>query len=245
MKRLIYTIFFILSIVSANAQLFVLHSSTSAKPPAAPPGNPYRQFATYGSVVDNTTHTITYTQTPVSGNLLVLVVNADAAITTPSGWTKNVTRTNGKETSMYSKVAGSSEPTNVTVTIGAATTCAMVAFEFTGRSGNLDQVVAVNGSPPTNDMFIGTTPTTTQSNEIVIAAFGAGNNTGQTLGPFISWTNGFTQVAAVVTTSDDANGDLDLAVAIFDAHSTGTFSTTVSFTVEDGHVSNGIMATYK
>lgn len=142
---------------------------------------------------------INYAATPASGNLLfaAVYVNEHAGavtITGPSGWTQIPTdspsdNASNVKTALYYKTAGASEPTHVTGSLSSAVSWGMVVWEFnsdTGGTWNLDQSAHSTGT--STAPASGTTATTSQANEICVAAIGVGNANPTLSAP----TNGFT-----------------------------------------------------
>lgn len=198
------------------------------------------QNKSYGSSADSAGHTITLNNTPVSGNLLILCVNADWDIpTAPSGWTLIQKQASNCIGAIYFKVAGASEPKNITVTQSSSSSMAIYVMEFSGMSASpLDtSSFATNQVSPVNS---GTTPTTIQANELLIATanFSPDTNTLVT-----SWSNSFSEKVQIVPSAGTA---LRLAVSFRIVSATGAYSTAataVNANTTNAH--NGLIATFK
>ena len=134
------------------------------------------------------TVTATFGVTPVAGDLLVAVmgVGGNTSINTPSGWNLAVSESNSASQAIFYKIAGSAEPTAVTVTTGAAFQLGLQIYEYSGISANspLDQATTTAGmGTATNGAAI----STTQPDELVLAATVI--NTPTTF----TWSNSFTK----------------------------------------------------
>jgi hypothetical protein len=215
------------------------------------PGYPilWKQYATYIPTAASTTHTITFTTTPTTGNMLILVATADSTITTPTGWTRDVTLVASCETSIYRKISAGTE-TNVAVTIASSTTMVMAIFEFVGYAGTLDASSSGSGASQAYTISCGTTGATTATNDLAIAMVGvdvqpAGPNA---RGRVVSWTNNFQTLLWIYSTRPSPTINTEMAIAIMKRPTTGTVTTTATMLSSQnfaGTTSNGLIACYK
>lgn len=181
------------------------------------------QKKTYASTANNTSHSVSPTSTPTSGNLLMLAVCADSTVTTPSGWTLS----SGASTVsfvglyLYWKISNGTEST-ISVTIGGSTSCAMEVFEYSGlTTGDKFASNSPGGSP--TSVATGTTAATTAANEM-IAAIEGHNVTGNTV---TGWSNSLVQQDTIVTTGSATN--VRLTTALKTVSATGTQTSTATF----------------
>lgn len=226
----------LLSVIGLQAQI------PNLPPLATNAGQLFIQKATYGSSAAALTHTITLAKTPVQGDLMILCADADNTVSTPSGWTMQISSIHSGALYLFSKVAGASEPTSISVTLSGSTSCALGYVEFAGRSGTVDKTLATNGVSTTT-LTCGPTATTTQASEVVIAAIGLWEGTGHTWGPFISFDHSFNMIIDISSTVTSAREDLGIAIALVTAtgayQSQGTWTTTATNTID------GVIATFK
>ena len=198
-----------------------------------------------GTSGNQTSITVTFDSTPTEDNLLILVhdYGSAATVTLPSGWSqaaqKRDTNDNGNTTTIAYKVAGASESTAVTVTVGSSKHSTLSIFEYSGivTSSPLDQS-ATNGCGDGRSCSIGTTGTTSQADELVIGGLGISGSTG---GWNDEWTNSFTQQTTIVSTGSGTKSDS--TVADFIASSTGTFESTETWNQDKKAF--GVIATFK
>jgi hypothetical protein len=80
---------------------------------------PIVQFAVYTSNPDAPSHAVSFTNAPVSGNLLIFIASSGSTLNVPSGWTKNSTLVQDLETSIFSKVSAGTETTITITTVGS------------------------------------------------------------------------------------------------------------------------------
>lgn len=178
------------------------------------------QTKKYGSAADNTSHTITFDTQPVQGNLLILAVAADWDIPTPpSGWTQIRQHQTSVIGALFYKVAGSSEPTSVSVVQSTSSSMALMLFEFSGLTAAPFDTSAYTIAAQASPLSTNTTPTTAQAKELLIAlaAFAPDNNT-----EVISWSNGFKTEDQVIPTSGTI---IRLVVASAIVDGVGAYST--------------------
>ena len=176
------------------------------------------QSATGGGTANSVS--ATFTATPTAGRLLVGVAatrNA-GALTAPAGWSTAVTQTGAGSPSqaIFYKLAGSAEPTTVTVTVGAnGPANAIHLYELTCVTA-----VHATGSANGNSTAVSSgTVTTTQANTFLFAALVTRNGDS-----FVSWSGGFSEATDFTVGN---GGNLTVAGAATRAAATaGTYSTT-------------------
>jgi hypothetical protein len=217
--------------------------------PGNKPGTPWMQASSYGSTVNSTTHSSKpVAWVPVVGNDLFLMVLSDVAtVTTPSGWALNAgasQTTTPIKVYCFTKVAGSSEPQSVTVTLSASDPCAIIFIEWPAGFGTADDI--------SNGTFVDSPFTQNIS--------GTFNNTGfpelffgiltyvplnphTTLGP---WTvdSGYTIVATATAMSGGLGYDLVVCFKIETVSGSRSFNITSTF-VDAGSTSPWLYLSYK
>lgn len=171
-------------------------------------------------------------------NTLVAVFSSQSnpGTITLNGWTLDASITNtssNDRTSVYRKTAGASESKTVTLGTQNSVSGTITVYELTGVDtvNPVDQTSSMQSAATTGQVVsIPTTSTTTQTNEIAIAA--ASFSSSSTYG---SWSNGF--IGASSTTSNGFSAALELT-------SKQTVST--SFTTgSTGRKYQGLIVTYK
>jgi hypothetical protein len=196
----------------------------------------------YISSANATTHTVTFGSTPTNGNLLVLAGASNDVISTPAGWTLAVQGIDFKDVKIFYKTAGVSEPTGVTVTIGSSTSCALVAWEYSGMaaSSQLDKTASATAQGPTAH-GTGTTAATAQASELLIAVVGTdGTNTMSTSG----WSNSFTAELDGDTTGS-AGFETYITTSSRIVSATATYTTTATTSTSGSTHDSGVIATFK
>lgn len=164
------------------------------------------------------TSTATLGSTPTNGNTLIAVHFANATPTTPAGWTQVRQRNFGtsRYLTAYRKNAGGSEPTGLTVTATGASLQDLHLYEYSGLATAPDDQGVDNASGGATSLSTGTTGTTAQADELLMAAV-AGI---AALNGVNSYTNSFAEQA---DTARMGSGDRIVSA-------TGTFDTTIAWT---------------
>jgi hypothetical protein len=203
---------------------------------------------------------MSFSLTPVSGNLLVLVGTGDSTFNAISGWTKNVTLVIACETTIWSKVSNGTE-TSVTASMATADCCCLAMFEFAGVSV-LDQAASSSANSSTTTLVpTKTTLTTTGTNDVIVAMVGVDQpNLGtNSIGPIISWDNSTGSVASATSgfmtnvyltskvATTGAQRNVDMGIAVTKATSAGTFGTTATLSKLQSvaNSNNGMIACYR
>jgi hypothetical protein len=134
------------------------------------------------SATATTATTGTLVQPPTPGNILTLAIyyQAGGTLATPAGWSAvaSAADSTSAKTAVFQKLAGSSEPTSITVTVPAASSIVVIYDEWTGVSTASPIDTAADGTAATAGT--GTT---------AVAVTGAGNptQTGDIGLTFLGW----------------------------------------------------------
>jgi hypothetical protein len=150
------------------------------------------QSAHAASSGDASSIAATFASPPGSGNLLVAIAGNRAASSpaTPAGWSVAIDETaNAPGQVIFYRIAAAAEPATVTVSgYTTATRLGLQVYEYRGiaYSAPLDRTASSAGSGTA--LATGTTPTTGQPVELLVAAFVI-----DTAGTIDGWTNGFTE----------------------------------------------------
>jgi hypothetical protein len=145
------------------------------------------QFAAGGDDVNGST-TASLTGRPTAGNILVLIVASQNAVTVDGTWTLLNSSTVGGIGSVYiwSKISTGSDQTTVyTHTAATQSTWAMGEFTRGGLANTLDQIASDAALSVPCDT--GATPITTQATELCIGAIMALPRVVPTIGPTAPW----------------------------------------------------------
>ena len=221
-------------------------SGTTSTPAA--PGDSLTNVATATNVGSNSSYTLNFGWTATAGRLLILTASWDkdvdnlieftGGLTT---WTNVDYRINADMVTgaMYYKVADGTE-TSVRLQWTNGEDISIRVGEYSGivSVDPLDVKSFGMTSGETSSVATGTTAATSQNDEFAIAMMGS--DSGDKTNSGRSWSNGFTEVAWVHSSS----GDPGLSVAEKDLTSTGTVQTTFT-TSEAGDEMVAIVATFK
>ncbi len=221
-------------------------ATVTPTPTPTPPVVAQVQKATAGSAGDASSITATYGTAPTQGNLLVLVhhYRNPNIVTVPAGWMKAVVLV-GPQTATLTiayKIAELAEGNGVTVSVGHDARQTLTIFEYSGidTASPLDQTAFNPCISATTSCSTGTTATTVQTDELVIAGIatnGASGGFGNT------WTNGFTQQSTVASTGGGPVQQSNSSTADLIVSATGTFETTESWVTS--RKAQGVIATFK
>lgn len=205
----------------------------------------------------NATVQLSGTGTPATaGNLLLVAVNSDATVATPSGYTLIASSIHNAGCYLYGKVAAGGE-TGVTVTPNVAASTSVAIAEIGNLSGatvaNILDKTASNGTGTgQNTRSTGTTAGTVQADEYAVAVWGYSANTASFPADFGSggnnkWsaqTNSFTEKIDVGTTKSSAT-NVGLCIAVKDLSSTGTVESTATVINSNSIPAESLLATFK
>ena len=139
----------------------------------------------------NPSISVTFANTPTSGNFLIAIAGVgNATITTPSGWSTAINE-GGSSTSpgqaIFYKVAGSSESKTVTVAVSGTTYIGLQIFEYQNVSPT-SPVDAVSSKTGSGTAITTNSISTSQANDLIIVGVVTNASTS-----FSSWTNSFTE----------------------------------------------------
>jgi len=201
------------------------------------------------------TCTLTFGSAATAGTTLLVAVNSDATVGTPSGYTSLVSSIHNAGCYLFGKVAAGGE-TSVTVTPSvSASTCVAMA-EIGNLSGaaianRLDVSTSNGAASAAFTWSTGTTGTTAQADEYAVAVWGysaaVGTGSDFTTGGGNKWinqTNGFTEKLDVGTTKA-VNTNVGLCIAVKDLSSTGTVESTVTELNSQATPAETLIATFK
>lgn len=174
-----------------------------------------------------------------SGNLLVLCVNSDATMSTPTGWTVGKSQVNDSGGYIYWRIADNTSTDTPTLNNGASTCIAWA--EYSGNAASQPDASASTGASTSGGTrSTGTTGTTAQADELAVALWGwSGSGSGFT---WSGQTNSFVEQIDVGTTKGGGI-NVGLCVATKALAATGTVESTA--TVSTNKASVGIVVTFK
>lgn len=207
-------------------------------------------FTTGGADAPNVAATLPLPTSP--GNRVVIAVTSNATLQTPSGFGVDRSQVNNNAEYRFGKATGAGGETSWTIapTSGNAAIAGFV-MEVAGLTASpVDQVISAGSGTNSSTRSTGTTPTTTQAAEWLLAscAWSRGSGAVNSINDG-SWTNGFTDVVkagggvAEVATSKGSGTNVGIALAERTVSSTGTFETTA--TLAASSPGTAILVTYK
>lgn len=176
---------------------------------------------------------VTLSAPATAGNLILVAGNSDATLSTPSGFTAGPNVVYAAGFYLFYKVAAGGE-TTVTLTPSVNRTVAGGILEYSGiaASSPLDATASASntGSSTAGPVTAGSTGTTAQSVELVIALTGP-HSFPDSAGPNSpSWTNSYTNRVSTATSFATGSQNCALFVAELVVSSTGAQSTSTSWT---------------
>lgn len=198
----------------------------------------------------------TFGDTPTEGNLLVATVyersgNAHSGFSiSGSGWTKRIGRdaeisdsTYRRSMAVWTKVAGSSEPTGITMTTGATAKGIIQEFEHDGDEDLwefLDESSADNGTTSNaSSLSSGSTASVSGASFLELGFYYVKRGASDPLIFSSAFTNG---LGDEVESSSGINGRIVAVAYDGDDTTEETKSTTVSHTATGGIVNNGLIS---
>jgi autotransporter-associated beta strand protein len=203
----------------------------------------------FSSGSSSTSFAVTLSAAPANGNTLVAVIStrgtaADRVTgitSTGATWARVAQSTNssGSTTEIWSAPVGSGAATGVTIATVAGR-CAGVVIEYSGilTASAVDQTAASPGATSISPLT-GTTPSTTQANELWIGGIGYRSST-PTLGSIL---NSFTSVASAQSTSNTPGNNAKVNALERIVSATGTASS--GGTLDTSVAWSGAIATFK
>jgi hypothetical protein len=211
--------------------------------------------ANTGATASPANVTVNLGATATAGNTLLVVVNSDATVNTPSGYTPLVSSIHNAGCYLFGKVAAGSE-TGVTATpTTAASTCVAIAEigNLTGAAiaNRLDVTASAGSSTGSATWSTGTTGTTAQADEYAVAVWGytasVGVGSDFTNGGGNKWinhTNSFVEKLDIGTSKASAT-NVGICIAVKDLSATGTVESTVTELNSQGTPCETLIATFK
>lgn len=187
----------------------------------------------------------TYASTPTPGNRLFAMAVSDATLDgtgmASAGWTLAASKVADAGLYIWSKIAGASEPTTVTVVPTTAAPTNLRITEISGLDTNaIDAVVTNSGGTAATSISTGTTGATSDADEWALAVFGIARHRSGT-GTVTAYSNGFVETAQVANAA--GNKPL-LATATKTLSATGTVECTATLSVAEDHPA-GLVVTYR
>lgn len=181
--------------------------------------------------------TATYDTAPTQNNLLIAVVSATtlAATVGITGWEIADAEDNAGCVKIFFKIAGASEPSAVTATATGSGATQIHIYEFSGNvttTPHDQQAGANSGLGTTRSQSTGTTGTTAQADELLLAGVSVNGSFGATP----TWSNSFT---------GGPTGANRLASAYRIVAATGTYETTADWTAGSLRRAQGTLVTFK
>lgn len=180
-----------------------------------------------------------------SGSTLFLLISTDFTMSTPSGWTLDRSQVNNNGHYHFRKAASGGE-NSWNVTLGnASAIAAWIVREARGlQSSPVDGVNSTGSGTAALTRATGSTPTTTNDNDLIAVSFGFLSAAGTTPPTVTSLASG-TTVAAQIATSRTGGGNYNVGIAYaeFEVGVTAGWSDTATFSASVA--STGIVVAYK
>jgi hypothetical protein len=176
------------------------------------------------------------------GNQLIIIIVSNATVNTPAGFALDKSQVNNDGHYVYRKATAAGE-TSWTVTPTTADSGCWYVAEISGLTASpLDQVISTGAGTASTTRSTGTTPTTTQADELLLASWGSSS----AVNPAPSWsgeTNSFVEEITDRRTTRTSGTNVGLAVASRIVAATGAYESTA--TASQSTTSTGILVTYK
>lgn len=191
--------------------------------------------------------TVTFDTAATAGNLLVAAGCSDATLTGPSGFTLAEDAVDAQGAYLWWRIAAGGE-TGLTITPGVNRPVALVIAEYSGitASSPVDQTAfATNSGAPTVSASPGTSGTTAQAVELVVAMIGLHSFADNAQPTSPSWTNSYTNRGTAVsayTTTGSQNSGVILADLVTSSVGTQTSTATWTNSCQDF---GAVLATFK
>lgn len=135
---------------------------------------------------------VTLDAPPTAGNLMVAVVNSDATIATPSGFTLAISAVSGQGLYIFYRVVVGGDSATVTFTPDHSTAVAAGIIEYSGLTATPLDKTASNTTGGGSSIATGTTATTSQADELLLAVIGPHNPTSGSTFSLTGITAGYT-----------------------------------------------------
>lgn len=106
------------------------------------------QLNTFGSSADGTSFNVTWLDTPIQGNMMIVLIacSYQGTVNTPTGWTLDASFTPNSNAYIFRKTAGASESTTTTFTTTASMSFCACNMEFSGYTSTKDIIGNANNS---------------------------------------------------------------------------------------------------
>lgn len=149
---------------------------------------------------------VTLDAAPTEGNIVCVIVNSDATITGPTGYTSRGSNVGNQAVYVWDKTADASESATITVTPSASDTVVMIAIEVGGTSGfdTISTVASTQGSGSQTSRTISSLTTVAGAGDLVIAAALLHSFSSGPTSP--NWDNSFTALATAGPTTNGTSG---------------------------------------
>ncbi|MGA9364126.1 MAG: T9SS type A sorting domain-containing protein [Bacteroidota bacterium] len=167
----------------------------------------------------NPSISVTFANTPTSGNFLIAIVGVgNATITTPSGWSSAINQAGTSSSpgqAIFYKVAGTSESKTVTVAVTGTSYLGLQIFEYQNVA-TTSSVDAINSNTGTGTAITTNSVSTSQANDLIIVGVVTNASTS-----FSSWTNSFTEQNDFQQTNYRTFGSASRSVTSIGSYSSG------------------------
>ena len=151
------------------------------------------------------THSVTFANTPTTGNLLVLVVAGDITSTTPSGWTSYASAVNGTGLYVFTKTATSGDTGFSTTNNASNYPLAYELFEFSSSAAMSGTAGTVTSNAGVNTWASATSLPGTSVFVVATHSFGIGTGGGSSILP-TTWASPWTKSADLYTAPSGTDG---------------------------------------
>lgn len=176
-----------------------------------------------------------------AGTQLLIIVSADATVSTPAGFSLDRSQVNNNGHYHFRKTATGGE-TAWTITPSVAAAVAWIVLEMSALdSSPLDQVASEGAGFGVSSRGTGTTPATTQPNEVLVGSIGLSIGSGGS-NSVNAWSDSFVELHDTCTTKVSGT-NVAVAVALRTVSATGTYTSTA--TLAGVSAATGIITTYK
>lgn len=198
------------------------------------------QSAAMASLGTQSTYSATFGAAPTSGNILTAIVNSDATVTTPSGYTVRQSVVSGTGFYVYEKVSNGTE-TTITVSPTSTVRGGFIIIESTSIL-TFDNAPTPVQTAATGTSVSAASVTTTAANDLVFAIGGVGGY--PTVPTGITYNNGFTALATSLSTGSSGNSAGCFVGWKIQATAAAVGATTISWT-NTSTARTGVLLSYK
>lgn len=201
-----------------------------------------KKFATSGVTSNTTSLIVTPDATPISGNLLVLIVVSNNTVTTPSGWTLAKSAIDNTGSYVFYKISAGTE-SSITVT-QPSDFGTIAVMEYSGLTNVLDKTASAIGQGGSGTISTGTTAATTTANELIITVAGISQTNPGSI-TVTGWSNSLVSQGNAEATNNSSSTKVRMEVAAKVVSSTGTQTSTATLSATGGANDSGIIVTFK